>query len=268
MITAYDFPTARIAEEAGADILLVGDSLGMVVLGYDSTIPVTLDEMVHHTKAVTRGADKAMVIADLPFLTAHLSRDEVLRAAGRLMQEAGAYGVKMEGGSEILENVKALTNAGVPVMGHLGLTPQAVNQLGGYLVQGKDAEAATRLLEEAKKLEEAGVFALVLECVPEEVGRLVTEVLAIPVIGIGAGRACDGQVLVFHDLLAIGGDWHPSFVKVYREAGKVMREGVAEYVREVKERRFPEAVHVSHLAAEQMKQLYGNGKGELVHENH
>ncbi|MBA4494490.1 3-methyl-2-oxobutanoate hydroxymethyltransferase [Paenactinomyces guangxiensis] len=262
MITAYDYPSAKIAEQAGADIILVGDSVGMVVLGYDSTIPVTLDDMLHHTKAVVRGTKNTMVVADLPFMTAHLSSDEVLRAAGRLMQEAGAYGVKMEGGSEILSNVKTLAAAGIPVMGHLGLTPQSVNQIGGYVIQGKDQKTARHLIDEAKRLEEAGIFSLVLECVPEELAGLISEKCSIPVIGIGAGRFCDGQVLVFHDVLSIGNDWHPSFVKVYQEAGKAMLQGIETYIKEVKQRVFPEQRHASHLSSELVEQLYGGLEGE------
>ncbi|MFC7442086.1 3-methyl-2-oxobutanoate hydroxymethyltransferase [Laceyella putida] len=261
MITAYDYPAAKMAEAAGADMILVGDSLGMVVLGYDSTIPVTLEDMLHHTKAVTRGAKRAMVIADLPFMMAHLSRDEVLKAAARLMQEGGAYGVKLEGGREIIENVRALTQAGIPVVGHLGLTPQSVNQLGGYMIQGKELAAAERLIEEAQSLEEAGICALVLECVPEELARLISEKLHVPTIGIGAGRYCDGQVLVYHDVLALSGEWHPSFVKVYRKAGQMMTEGIAEYVQEVKNRQFPQAEHVTHLEDETAGRLYGAKEG-------
>ncbi|MRG28331.1 3-methyl-2-oxobutanoate hydroxymethyltransferase [Laceyella tengchongensis] len=261
MITAYDYPAAKMAEAAGADMILVGDSLGMVVLGYDSTIPVTLEDMLHHTKAVTRGANRAMVIADLPFMVAHLSRDEVLKAAARLMQEGGAYGVKLEGGREIIENVRALTQAGIPVVGHLGLTPQSVNQLGGYVIQGKELAAAEQLIEEAQLLEQAGICALVLECVPEELARLISEKLRVPTIGIGAGRHCDGQVLVYHDVLALGGEWHPSFVKVYRQAGRLMTEGIAEYVQEVKNRQFPQEEHVTHLADETAEQLYGAKEG-------
>ncbi|MBA4602580.1 3-methyl-2-oxobutanoate hydroxymethyltransferase [Thermoactinomyces mirandus] len=266
MITAYDYPSACLAEDAGADILLVGDSLGMVVLGYDSTIPVTLEDMLHHTKAVARGAGNAMVITDLPFMTAHLPTGEVLRKAARLMQEGLAYGVKVEGGAEIEEKVKALTAAGVPVMGHLGLTPQSVNQLGGYLIQGKDLPNAQRLLDDAKRIEEAGAFSLVLECVPEELAELVTKHLEIPVIGIGAGRYCDGQVLVYHDILALAGDLHPSFVKVYREAGKLMASGIQEYVQDVKNRHFPEEKHVSHLKEGLLEQLHGYIEGAQKHE--
>ncbi|MBD1371590.1 3-methyl-2-oxobutanoate hydroxymethyltransferase [Hazenella sp. IB182357] len=257
MMTAYDYPSAKIAEEAGSEILLVGDSLGMVVLGYESTIPVTLADMIHHTKAVTRGSKTAMVIADLPFMTAHLSEDEVLKAAARLMQEAGAYGIKIEGGSDMVGKISKLTKAGIPVMGHIGLTPQSVNQLGGYLIQGRDTATAKQLLEDAQKLELAGAFSLVLECVPEELSQLISETVNIPVIGIGAGRFCDGQVLVYHDLLAIGGDWHPSFVKVYQEAGKTMTEGIASFVDEVKKGIFPEEKHSAHLSADFISELYG-----------
>ncbi|WP_044640187.1 3-methyl-2-oxobutanoate hydroxymethyltransferase [Risungbinella massiliensis] len=260
MITAYDYPSAKIAEEAGAEILLVGDSLGMVVLGYDSTIPVTLSDMLHHTKAVSRGVNNAMVVADLPFATAHLSRSEVIRSAACLLQEGGAYAVKMEGGDEILENLSACVAAGIPVMAHLGLTPQSVNQLGGYLYQGKDEVTAQKLIQDAQKVEAAGAFALVLECVPEELAEVITESLSIPVIGIGAGRYVDGQVLVYHDLLGLSGQWHPSFVKVYAEVGKQMTAAISHYVTEVKNRQFPEEAHVRHVAPETVGNLYG-GKG-------
>jgi 3-methyl-2-oxobutanoate hydroxymethyltransferase len=262
MITAYDYPSAKCVDQAGADIILVGDTLGMVVLGYDSTLPVTMEEMVHHTKAVVRGTRSAMVIADIPFLIAHLSRDEVIRAAGRLMQAAGAYGVKIEGRSEIFSNIKALTAAGVPVMGHLGLTPQSVNQLGGYRIQAKELKTAQALLDEAKRLEEAGIFALVLECVPEEVAQWITAECEVPVIGIGAGRFCDGQVLVFHDVLAMSEGSHLSFVKVYQDLGKAMIDGISSYVHEVKQRIFPEAIHASHVPAAWIDRLR-SGEGEV-----
>lgn len=261
MVTAYDYPTACFAEEAGADMILVGDSLGMVVLGYESTIPVTLADMLHHTKAVTRGAKKSMVIADLPFAIAHLSKSEVIRAAASLMQEGLAYGVKLEGGQEVISHVRHLTAAGIPVMGHLGLTPQSVNQLGGYRVQGKDVDAGRFILEEARQLEVAGAFAIVLECVPEELAQLITESLTIPVIGIGAGRCCDGQVLVFHDMLQMGGDWCPSFVKVYEPVGQWIRKGLERYVEEVKMKKFPSEEHVTHLATGVVDQLYGGVAG-------
>ncbi|MBN2909624.1 3-methyl-2-oxobutanoate hydroxymethyltransferase [Polycladomyces sp. WAk] len=260
MITAYDYPSAKLADQAGVDVILVGDSLGMVVLGYDSTIPVTIDDMVHHTKAVTRGTKHAFVVSDLPFLTCHLGTEHALRAAGRLMQEAGAKAVKIEGGEEILEVVRACVAAGIPVMGHLGLTPQSVHQLGGYRVQGRDAETAQRLIRDARLLEEAGAFALVLECVPEELAREITEAITIPTIGIGAGRYCDGQVLVFHDVLQIASEVNPSFVQAFAEAGAVMQEGIRRYVQAVRETRFPQEEHVFHLSNEAMATLYG-GKG-------
>jgi len=260
MITAYDYPSAKLADQAGVDVILVGDSLGMVVLGYDSTIPVTIDDMVHHTKAVTRGTKHAFVVSDLPFLTCHLGTEHALRAAGRLMQEAGAKAVKIEGGEEILEVVRACVAAGIPVMGHLGLTPQSVHQLGGYRVQGRDAETAQRLIRDARLLEEAGAFALVLECVPEELAREITEAINIPTIGIGAGRYCDGQVLVFHDVLQIASEVNPSFVQAFAEAGAVMQEGIRRYVQAVRETRFPQEEHVFHLSNEAMATLYG-GKG-------
>lgn len=257
MITAYDYPSAKIADEAGVDIILVGDSVGTTVLGYDSTIPVTIEDILHHTKAVTRGAKRSLVIADLPFATAHLSQDEVLRSATRLMQEGGAYGVKVEGNSGLTSKIKSLTTAGIPVMGHIGLTPQSVNQLGGYAYQGKDRDTAKRLLDEAVRIEQAGAFALVLECVPEELGKLITETISIPTIGIGSGKLCDGQVLVFHDLLNFGAAFHPSFVKVYSDLGKIIHEAVQTYVKEVKEKQFPEEKHVRHLTEETFDSLYG-----------
>lgn len=257
MVTAYDFPTAKIAEQAGAEILLVGDSLGMVVLGYDSTIPVTLEDMLHHTRAVTRATQKSMVITDLPFLTAHLSTNEVLKSAGRLMQEGLSYGVKLEGGEEVSDKIKALTDAGIPVMGHLGLTPQSVNQLGGYVIQGKEEPAIKKLRLEAKLIEEAGAFALVLECIPEEIAEDISNILSIPVIGIGAGRYTDGQVLVLHDLLGIGGDWSPSFVKQFASVGTSMHTGLEQYVKEVKGQTFPSEKHVVHLNEEVKLALYG-----------
>ncbi|MBO2531542.1 ketopantoate hydroxymethyltransferase [Planifilum fulgidum] len=261
MLTAYDYPSAKLAEAAGVDVILVGDSLGMVVLGYDSTVPVTLDDMTHHTKAVVRGAERAMVVADLPFLTAHLGKEEVLRAAGRLMQEGGAQGVKMEGGEAIVDAVRACTAAGIPVMGHLGLTPQSVHQLGGYRIQGKDAEMARRILREARMLEEAGIFALVLECVPEELAREITGAVSVPTIGIGAGRHCDGQVLVYHDVLQMASDIRPSFVKTYAEVGKQIVDALRRYVEDVRERRFPEEEHVFH-SPEVQAALYGGRGGE------
>jgi len=243
MVTAYDYPSAKLADEAGVDMILVGDSLGMVVLGYDSTVSVTLEDMLHHTKAVTRGAKRAFVVTDLPFLTVHLGVEATLKAAGRLMQEGLAQGVKMEGGSEIVPQVRACVQAGIPVVGHLGLLPQSVHQLGGYRVQAKDLASAEKLLDDARALEEAGACAIVLECVPGPLAAMVSETLAIPTIGIGAGNGCDGQVLVFHDVIQYATDLSPKFVKPYADVGSVIRAALAAYAQEVRERVFPGPEH-------------------------
>lgn len=259
MLTAYDYPSAKLAEEAGVDMILVGDSLGMVVLGYDSTIPVTLDDMIHHTKAVTRGASRAFVVTDLPFLTYHGTIEEGLRNAGRIMQEGLAKAVKIEGGAELAPLIRRCTQAGIPVVGHIGLTPQSVHQLGGYKVQGKTPEAAQKLLDDAKALEEAGVFALVMECVPEQLATLISKQLSIPTIGIGAGAGCDGQVLVYHDILGYGGGHVPKFVKRYGEAGAIIHQAIAQYAHEVRTGAFPEAEHTFTIKEEVIEQLYGEG---------
>lgn len=243
MVTAYDYPSAKLADEAGVDMILVGDSLGMVVLGYDSTVSVTLEDMLHHTKAVTRGAKRAFVVTDLPFLTVHLGVEATLKAAGRLMQEGLAQGVKMEGGSEIVPQVRACVQAGIPVVGHLGLLPQSVHQLGGYRVQAKDLASAEKLLDDARALEEAGACAIVLECVPGPLAAMVSETLAIPTIGIGAGNGCDGQVLVFHDVIQYATELSPKFVKPYADVGSVIRAALAAYAQEVRERVFPGPEH-------------------------
>lgn len=243
MVTAYDYPSAKLADEAGVDMILVGDSLGMVVLGYDSTVSVTLEDMLHHTKAVTRGAKRAFVVTDLPFLTVHLGVEATLKAAGRLMQEGLAQGVKMEGGSEIVPQVRACVQAGIPVVGHLGLLPQSVHQLGGYRVQAKDLASAEKLLDDARALEEAGACAIVLECVPGPLAAMVSEALSIPTIGIGAGNGCDGQVLVFHDVIQYATDLSPKFVKPYADVGSVIRAALAAYAQEVRERVFPGPEH-------------------------
>ncbi|AKF95596.1 3-methyl-2-oxobutanoate hydroxymethyltransferase (plasmid) [Brevibacillus laterosporus] len=257
MLTAYDYPSARLAEEAGIDILLVGDSLGMVVLGYESTVSVTMDDMIHHTKAVTRAAKTAFVVADMPFLTCHGSVEEAIHHAGRLIQEGNAKAVKIEGGEEILPIVKRCTKAGIPVMGHLGLTPQSVHQLGGYKVQGKDLESAKQLITDAKALEEAGAFGIVLECVPAEVTAKVAEAVEIPVIGIGAGVQCDGQVLVFHDVLSYASNLTPKFVKSYAQIGDMIQSAISQYVIEVRSRQFPEQRHSFAASEETIQQLYG-----------
>lgn len=243
MLTAYDFPMARLVDKAGIDAILVGDSLGNVVLGYGSTIPVTMDDMVHHTKAVVRGVQRAMVVADMPFLSYNLSREDSLRNAGRLMQEAGAQAVKLEGGVEVAEIVRAITEAGIPVMGHIGLTPQSVHQMGGYKVQGKDGAAAQKLLDDAKALEEAGAFSVVLECVPTELARVITQSVGIVTIGIGAGPHCDGQVLVAHDMLGFSDRFSPKFAKQYVNIKEHILEGLHSYAREVEEGTFPGPEH-------------------------
>ncbi|MGZ0053249.1 3-methyl-2-oxobutanoate hydroxymethyltransferase [Brevibacillus gelatini] len=259
MVTAYDFPSAKLVEEAGADMILVGDSLGMVVLGYDSTVPVTMDDMLHHTKAVTRAAKRAFVVADMPFLSYHGTIEEAVKNAGRLMQEGLARAVKLEGGSELAPLITRLVQAGIPVVGHIGLTPQSVHQLGGYKVQGRDLEAAKKLLDDALAIQHAGAFALVLECVPEEVAKMIAEKLEIAVIGIGAGAGCDGQVLVFHDLVGYASQLTPKFVKRYADIGTSIREAVAAYIKEVELRRFPGPDHVFHASEETIKELYGEG---------
>lgn len=257
MITAYDYPSAKMAEEAGIDMILVGDSLGNAVLGYETTLPVTMEVMLHHAKAVTRGAVNTFVIGDMPFLSYHLGWPDAVKNAGRFMQEAGTQAVKLEGGDErILETIKAITSAGIPVMGHLGLTPQSVNQLGGFKVQGKNKEAAEKLLKEAKLLEEAGAFSLVLECVPSPLAKLISENLSIPTIGIGGGPDCDGQVLVWHDILGITQNMKPRFVKKYADLHAQTLEAVKKYIQEVEEGAFPAAEHSFTMAEENLPRIY------------
>ncbi|MEK0314087.1 3-methyl-2-oxobutanoate hydroxymethyltransferase [Cohnella sp. 56] len=251
MVTAYDYPSARLAEEAGVDVLLVGDSLGNVVLGYDTTVPVTLDNMVYHTRAVVRGAPGTMVVADLPFATYRGSKEQTLRNAARLMQEGGAHAVKLEGGAELADEVRLLVSAGIPVLGHLGLTPQSVLQIGGYKVQGRDDAESARLLADAQALEEAGAFGIVLELVVEPVAAAVSRALAIPTISIGAGRGCDGQVLVYHDLLRYGsGIRDKRFVKAYADVGETVRTAISQYVNEVKTGRFPDEANAFQAQAQ------------------
>ena len=241
MLTAYDALMARALDRAGVDILLVGDSIGMVLLGYDTTLPVTLDVMVHHTRAVSRGAHRALVVADMPFLTYQISPAEALRNAGRLIQEGGAHAVKLEGGQPMAETVARIAGAGIPVMGHLGLIPQSVHQFGGFRQQAKSKEDAQRLLDDARALQQAGAFAIVLECIPADVAKTVTGELSIPTIGIGAGPYCDGQVLVTHDALGLTGDAAPGFAKRFAHLADAMSEGVRAYIQEVKDGQFPSA---------------------------
>ncbi|MET3289475.1 UNVERIFIED_CONTAM: 3-methyl-2-oxobutanoate hydroxymethyltransferase [Brevibacillus sp. OAP136] len=257
VLTAYDYPTAKIVDAAGVDVILVGDSLGMVVLGYESTVPVTMEDMLHHAKAVTRAAKRALVVVDMPFLSYHGSLDDAVKNAGRLMQEGLAKAVKLEGGAELAPLVQRLTQAGIPVMGHIGLTPQSVHQLGGYKVQGKDREQAQKLLTDAQALADAGAFAIVLECVPQEVAQMVTDRIEIPTIGIGAGAGCDGQVLVLHDILQFASSLSPKFVKQYASIGSMIEQAVAQYVNEVRTKAFPADEHVFHASEETIAQLYG-----------
>lgn len=256
MLTAYDYTTAKLLDEAGVDCFLVGDSLGMVMLGYDSTLKVTLDDMIHHTRAVSRAAKRAMVIADMPYLSYHISKEETIKNAGRLIQESDAQAVKLEGGEEMLPMIKALIDAQIPVLGHLGLTPQSVNMMGGYKVQGKSEEQAKKLLKDAKLLEEAGVFGIVLECVPNQLAEYISKSISIPTIGIGAGAGCDGQVLVIQDMLGMYSDLAPKFVKRYKNIGEDIKEGVKEYIDEVKKGIFPEEKHSFKIKDEVLEKLY------------
>ncbi len=255
MLTAYDFPTAQLVDEAGGEIILVGDSLGMVVLGYEDTLSVTLDDMIHHSKAVVRGSKRSFVVVDMPFLTYHINEEEALRNAGRIMQETGAQGVKVEGGVEIIKAVRAITSAGIPVMGHLGLTPQSAGQLGGFKVQGKDPRVARKMIDDALALESAGAFSLVLECVPWQLARVITEKVSIPVIGIGAGKYCDGQVLVYHDVMGLFTGKRPKFVKQYVDARSEMVKGVQEYMKELKEGMFPAEQHTFTMTEEVLEEV-------------
>ncbi|AJA19041.1 TPA: 3-methyl-2-oxobutanoate hydroxymethyltransferase [Bacillus thuringiensis] len=257
MLTAYDYPSAKLAEEAEVDMILVGDSLGMVVLGYDSTVPVTVEDMIHHTKAVRRGAKETFIVTDMPFMSYHVSLQETMVNARRIVQESGAHALKVEGAGEVISTIQYLTNAGIPVVAHLGLTPQSVGVLGGYKVQGKDAESAKKLIEDAKKCEEAGAIALVLECVPMQLAELISEQLTIPTIGIGAGQKVDGQVLVYHDLISYGVNRVPKFVKRYTSVQEEIVRGISQYVTEVKTRQFPEEKHSFTMKEEECLALYG-----------
>jgi len=246
MVTAYDATFARLIDSAGVEMLLVGDSLGMVVQGHGSTLPVTMDQMVYHTQMVVRGSQRALVVADMPFMAYQPSIELAMKNAGRLLAQGGATAVKVEGGERVVPTVRALVAAGVPVMGHLGLTPQSVNALGGFRVQGRGDKAAARLIEDALLLEDAGAFAIVLETIPAELGKTVTDRIGIPTIGIGAGVSCDGQVLVCYDMLGLFEQMAPKFVKKYADLGGVVRDAVRQYVADVKGRAFPGEEHSFH----------------------
>ncbi len=254
-LTAYDYPTARLLDDAGVDILLVGDSLGMVVLGYENTLPVTVDEMVHHVRAVRRGARRALVVADMPYGSFHVSLDESVANAVRFVKEGGAEAVKIEGGEKRMELIARLVEAEIPVMGHVGLTPQSVNALGGFKVQGKTFEAAQQLIRDARGVEAAGAFSIVLESVPRELAARLTEQLRIPTIGIGAGPECDGQVLVFHDLVGLTFGGVPKFARQYANVAGTISRAVSEYCEDVRSGRFPSDAESYHLPAEMREQL-------------
>lgn len=251
MLTAYDYPTALALDQAGIDSILVGDSLAMVELGYENTLPVTMEEMLHHARAVARGAKSALLIGDLPFMSYQVSVEDAVRNAGRFIQQANMDVVKLEGGRERAEAVRAIVSAGIPVMGHLGLTPQSINQLGGFRPQGKSASAATRLLEDAQILEEAGAFSLVLESIPARLAEFISKRLSIPTIGIGAGAGCDGQVLVTHDLLGLFERFTPKFVKRYANLHETMNKAFADYIDDVETKKFPAVEHTVEMNDEE-----------------
>ena len=256
MLTAYDYSTAKLVDAAGINSILVGDSLGMVMLGYEDTLSVTMEDMIHHTAAVARGAKDALVIGDMPFMSYEVSVEQAVTNAGRLMKEGRANAVKLEGGVRVAEQIKAITKAGIPVCAHIGLTPQSVNAFGGFKVQGKTEEGAQQMIEDALAIQEAGAFAVVLECVPAKLAALISEKLTIPTIGIGAGAGCDGQVLVYQDMLALFSDFKPKFVKHFGNIGPQMTAAFKAYDEEVKAGTFPAEEHTFKIDEETLKQLY------------
>jgi 3-methyl-2-oxobutanoate hydroxymethyltransferase len=255
MLTAYDYSMAKILDSAGADALLVGDSLGMVVQGHDSTISVTMDDMIYHAKAVTRGAKRALVIVDMPFMSYHVSVADAVSNAGRLMKEGGAHAIKLEGGVEFAETIRQIVRAQIPVMGHIGMTPQSVHMFGGFKVQGKSLLQAQQIIDDAKALEEAGVFAITLECVPEELSKIITETVNVPTIGIGAGKYCDGQVLVSNDMLGMYSDFVPKFVKQFAHLSTDIEGAVKTYIKELADNSFPEKKHTFTIDEEVISNL-------------
>lgn len=260
-LTAYDHPTARILDESGVDLVLVGDSLGMVVLGYENTVPVTMEDMLHHTRAVTRGVRRALVVGDMPYFSFHLTPDETIRNASRFLKEAGAAAVKIEGASrKRLKLVEALVEAEIPVLGHVGLTPQSIHRLGRFHVEGKEVDGALKILEDAANLERAGAFAVVLECVPAEVADKITRSLSVPTIGIGAGPHCDGQILVFHDMMGYSTGFFPKFVRKYALLQETMSRAVATYAEDVRKGSFPDAATSYHLKPTAAAELERKGR--------
>lgn len=256
MLTAYDYSMAKILDEAGIDSLLVGDSLGMVVQGHDSTISVTIDDMIYHSKAVTRAAKRALVIVDMPFMSYHTSITEAVHNAGRLMKEGGAHAIKLEGGVEFAETIRQIVRAQIPVMGHIGLTPQSVHMFGGFKVQGRNLEQAQKIVDDAKALEEAGVFAITLECIPEKLTKLISEAVNVPIIGIGAGNYCNGQVLVSNDMLGMYSDFSPKFVKQFANLSTAIKGAVETYIKEINEKTFPAKEHTFTIDEEVINKLY------------
>lgn len=256
MLTAYDYSTAKLQDEAGIHGILVGDSLGNVILGYEDTISVTMEDMIHHGAAVARGAKNALVVVDMPFMSYQTSVYDAVVNAGRLMKEGRANAVKLEGGVSVCPQIKAITDAGIPVMAHLGLTPQSINAFGGFKVQGKNEAAARKLIDDAKAVEKAGAFALVLECVPAKLAKIISEQLTIPTIGIGAGAGCDGQILVYQDMLGMFSDYTPKFVKRFAEVGSVMKEAFANYIKEVQAETYPAEEHTFKIDDEVLGKLY------------
>ena len=256
MLTAYDYSTAKLMDEASINGILVGDSLGMVVLGYEDTLPVTMEDMIHHTAAVCRGAKNTLVVGDMPFMSYQVSVEEAVYNAGRLMKEGRCQAVKLEGGASVCPQIRAITNASIPVMAHIGLTPQSINAFGGFKVQGKSEEAAKKLLEDAKAVEEAGAFAVVLECVPAKLAELISKSISIPTIGIGAGAGCDGQILVYQDMLGLFSDFTPKFVKKYANVGEMMTQAFRDYIADVQEGSFPAPEHTFAISEGVIKKLY------------
>ncbi len=256
MLTAYDYSTAKHEDESGINGILVGDSLGNVVLGYEDTVSVTMEDMIHHGAAVARGAKNALVVVDMPFMSYEVTVEEAVRNAGRLMKEGRAGAVKLEGGVRVAEQIRAIVKAGIPVMGHIGLTPQSINVFGGFKVQGKSEEAARALLADAKAVEEAGAFAVVIEAVPAALAQMITDAVSIPTIGIGAGAGCDGQILVYQDMLGMFSDFTPKFVKRYANVGEVMREAFANYAAEVASGAFPTEEHTYKIKDDVLEKLY------------
>lgn len=256
MLTAYDYSMAKIIDESGVNGILIGDSLGMVIKGDEDTLCVTVDDIIYHTKAVRKGAKNALIVSDMPFLSYHVSIEQAVMNAGRIMKEGGANAVKLEGGADFAPQIRAIVNAQIPVMGHLGLTPQSINAFGGFRVQGKSEEAAKKLIADAKALEEAGAFSITLEGIPAPVAELITKSVSIPTIGIGAGIECDGQILVYQDMLGMFTDFVPKFVKQYANTGSVMREAISSYVKEVQDGSFPEEKHTYKIDESELEKLY------------